>query len=241
MKIYLSIVLFFISLNSFCQTEYYTSDGVNRITKTEAEELLTMQVDKLSKAVGKKFFGNIRIDKTEIKNDSIISKISFEINDKKKDSLNRRRLLAEFVDRIFPKFELSNLSSDKITLEQLKGKPTMINLWFTTCAPCIDEMPILNKIKEKYENDFNFIAITFEKKESVEKFLKKHQFEFEHLINGKNLIDKLGVNAFPMNLFLDKNGVLKVVAEGIPYDKLEGGTLKMGEGNDFIAILEKLK
>lgn len=241
MKIYLSIVLFFISLNSFCQTEYYTSDGVNRITKTEAEELLTMQVDKLSKAVGKKFFGNIRIDKTEIKNDSIISKISFEINDKKKDSLNRRRLLAEFVDRIFPKFELSNLSSDKITLEQLKGKPTMINLWFTTCAPCIDEMPILNKIKEKYENDFNFIAITFEKKESVEKFLKKHQFEFEHLINGKNLIDKLGVNAFPMNLFLDKNGVLKVVEQGIPYDKLEIGTLKMGEGNDFIAILEKLK
>lgn len=241
MKIYLSIVLFFISLNSFCQTEYYTSDGVNRITKTEAEELLTMQVDKLSKAVGKKFFGNIRIDKTEIKNDSIISKISFEINDKKKDSLNRRRLLAEFVDRIFPKFELSNLSSDKITLEQLKGKPTMINLWFTTCAPCIDEMPILNKIKEKYENDFNFIAITFEKKESVEKFLKKHQFEFEHLINGKNLIDKLGINAFPMNLFLDKNGVLKVVEQGIPYDKLEIGTLKMGEGNDFIAILEKLK
>ena len=200
-----------------------------------------MQVEKLSKAVGKKFFGNIRIDKTEIKNDSIVSRISFEINDRKKDSLNQSRLLAEFVDRILPKFELSNLSSDKITLEQLKGKPTMINLWFTTCAPCIDEMPILNKIKEKYENDFNFIAITFEKKESVEKFLKNHQFEFEHLINGKNLIDKLGVNAFPMNLFLDKNGVLKVVEQGIPYDKLEIGTLKMGEGNDFIAILEKLK
>ena len=241
MKISLLIVLFFISSNSFCQTEYYTSDGVNGITKTEAEELLTKQVEKLSKAVGKKFFGNIRIDKTEIKNDSIVSRISFEINDRKKDSLNQSRLLAEFVDRILPKFELSNLSSDKITLEQLKGKPTMINLWFTTCAPCIDEMPILNKIKEKYENDFNFIAITFEKKESVEKFLKKHQFEFEHLINGKNLIDKLGVNAFPMNLFLDKNGVLKVVGQGIPYDKLEGGTLKMGEGNDFIAILEKLK
>jgi hypothetical protein len=36
----------------------------------------------------------------------------------------------------------------------------------------MDEMPILNKIKERYEDVFNFIAITFKKEEDVKSFLR---------------------------------------------------------------------
>ncbi|MGB1284837.1 MAG: TlpA family protein disulfide reductase, partial [Polaribacter sp.] len=70
---------------------------------------------------------------------------------------------------------------------------------------------------------------------------KKHPFNFEHLINAEKFTDQLGITAYPMNLFLDKNGVLKYVKGGIPYVKLEGEELKMGEGNEIIEILEKLK
>jgi hypothetical protein len=44
-----------------------------------------------------------------------------------------------------------------------------------------------------------------------------------------------------MNLFLDKNGVLKYVKGGIPYESKEGKELKMGEGNEIIEIIEELK
>ena len=81
--------------------------------------------------------------------------------------------------------------------DQLIGKPTMINFWFTRCAPCIDEMPVLNKIKEKYKDDFNFIAITYEKKEDVEKYkdytiydnfyVKKRSLKLDILILCKTL------------------------------------------------------
>ena len=56
----------------------------------------------------------------------------------------------EFKNKEFPKFDLNTLMDKNFNSEQLKGKPTMINFWFTRCAPCIDEMPVLNKIKEKY-------------------------------------------------------------------------------------------
>jgi thiol-disulfide isomerase/thioredoxin len=241
MKILITSLLLLISVNIYSQTEYFTTNGKNRITKIEAEEMLTKQVDKMTKVLGKQLYGSLTVEETIAKKDSIISKITFAINDKKKDNLMNSGPLSEFKDKTFPKFDLNTLTKENFDSEQLKGKPTMINFWFTRCAPCIDEMPILNKIKEKYKDDFNFIAITYEKEEDVKNFLKKHPFNFEHLINAKEFTEQLGIKAYPMNLFLDKNGVLKYVKGGIPYEIKEGEELKMGEGNEIIEIIEKLK
>ncbi|EGV44100.1 TlpA family protein disulfide reductase [Bizionia argentinensis JUB59] len=241
MKKLITILLIFTSIFSYSQTTYYTTDGKNRITESEANKMLSEQVAKMSDVMGKQLYGSLTINDTETKKDSIISRITFAISDKKPENLINSGPLSDYKNKEFPKFDLSTLSDKNFNSEKLKGKPTMINFWFTRCAPCIDEMPVLNKIKEKYKEDFNFIAITYEKKEDVEKFLEKHPFDFEHLINAKDFTDQLGVQAYPMNLFLDKNGVLKYVKGGIPYESKEGEELKMGEGNEIIEIIEKLK
>ena len=44
-----------------------------------------------------------------------------------------------------------------------------------------------------------------------------------------------------MNLFLDKNGVLKYVEGGIVYESINGKELKIGDGSKFIEIIDKLK
>ena len=239
---YLITTLFLLSsISSFSQTTYYTTDGKNRISEAEATKLLSEQVAKVTKIFGKQAYGSLTVDDTETKKDSIISRITFAISDKNPENLINSGPLSEYKNKEFPKFDLNTLVDKNFNSEKLKGKPTMINFWFTKCAPCIDEMPILNKIKEKYKDDFNFIAITYEKKEDVEKFLKKHPFDFEHLINAKDFTDQLGIQGYPMNLFLDKNGVLKYVKNGIPYESKEGEKLKMGEGNEIIEIIEKLK
>jgi len=239
---HLTIILFFlVPIASFSQTTYYTTDGKNRITKAEANKMLSDQVAKMSDVMGKQLYGSLTINDTETKKDSIISRITFAISDKKSENLINSGPLSEYKNKVFPEFDLNTLMDKKFNSAELKGKPTMINFWFTRCAPCIDEMPVLNKIKEKYKDDFNFIAITYEKKEDVEKFLKKHPFEFEHLIDAKDFTDQLGIKAYPMNLFLDKEGVLKYVKGGIPYESKEGEELKMGEGNEIIEIIEKLK
>jgi len=241
MKILATTIIFLISINLYSQTKYYTTDGKNIITLDEAKKKLSKQVEKMTKILGKQLYGSFTIEEIETKKDSIISKISFAISDKKKDYLINSGPLSEFKNKKFPKFDLKTLTGENFNSEQLKGKPTMINLWFTKCPPCIDEMPILNKIRKKYKDDFNFIAITYEKEENVKNFLKKHPFNFKHLINAENFTDQLGIKAYPMNLFLDKNGVLKYVKGGIPYERKDGEKLKMGEGNEIIKIIEKLK
>lgn len=234
-------ILLLTSVISYSQVKYYTTDGKNRLTEEKITGMLSKMETKIEQALGKKMYVSLTIQETETKKDSIISKVIFDVSDKKKEGLFSSEPLSEYKGKEIPKFELITLAGEKFDSEKLKGKPTMINFWFTRCAPCIDEMPILNKIKEKYKDDFNFIAITYEEKEEVEKFLETHPFDFQHLTNAKDVIKQLGVKTYPMNLFLNKNGVLEYVKGGIPYETKDTWEFKMGEGNEIIEIIEKLK
>jgi thiol-disulfide isomerase/thioredoxin len=241
MKNLISILLLLLSIISYSQTQYYTTDGKNRMTESEVKSILSEKVNQMSKILGKQLYGSLTIERTETKEDSIISKVAFAISDKKKDNLTSSGPLSEFINKGFPEFNLKTWSGEDFNSEQLIGKPTLINFWFTSCAPCIDEIPVLNQIAEKYRNDFNFISITFEDEQDVGKFLKKHPYHFKHLVGAEKFIKSIGIKSYPMNVFLDNKGILRYVKGGIPYEGLEAGELKMGEGNEIIEIIEKLK
>jgi thiol-disulfide isomerase/thioredoxin len=86
----------------------------------------------------------------------------------------------------------------------LLDRPTLINFWFTSCVPCIKEVPVLNKLKERFDKSINFIAITFDNDQRVQAFLKNKKFNFEHIVDSKQQIMDLGVEAYPMTILLDK-------------------------------------
>lgn len=232
------VILFFISYStaSFSQTEYYSTNGKNRLTKTELDNLLLQQQEKL----GDKLKGMslvVNTTRTETKQDSVIHYVTFGARGAESFTSN----FSDYLEKPFPDFKLTDLKGKDITLEDLKGKPTIINFWFTRCAPCIAEMPILNKIKEEYNSDFNFVAITYETQQDVEKFLEKYDFTFNHIAGAKDFIDKMEIKTYPLNFFLDKNGIVKEVKYGIPKIKNENGEIKMGDGKKFIEILQRLK
>lgn len=129
----------------------------------------------------------------------------------------------------FPEFELTTLSGEKISSKSLKGKVVFINLWFTACVPCIEEMPELNKLKEKYADKVEFYAITFDDAERVKRFLEKRKFEFNHIVGADSFLkNTLQNKSYPLNIILDKEGIIKYVNGGIPHTKnKETGEMEM--------------
>lgn len=109
-----------------------------------------------------------------------------------------------------------DLKGYNIKLSELRGKIVVLNFWFIKCKPCIVEMPHLNELKELYDdNDVEFLAITFDKKELVEQFLEDHTFNYNIASNAMDAIRIHGVNSFPTNMVINQKG--EIVLKEIGY------------------------
>ena len=88
-----------------------------------------------------------------------------------------------------------------------ENKIIVINWWATSCLPCVEEMPGLNELVNKYPKDkVEFIAIVWDK-ENLSKFLSKHQFNYEQGYGNKNISQLFG-ETFPRHIIVNKDGVI---------------------------------
>ncbi|QXP61057.1 peroxiredoxin family protein [Olleya sp. HaHaR_3_96] len=113
-------------------------------------------------------------------------------------------------------FIITDLEGNTFKLSDLKGQVVVLNFWFTTCGPCMMEMPQLNKLRSSFKTKkVKFFAITFDKKETVEQFLKKNKFDFTITPNANDVIMMYGVQNYPTTIVINKNG--EIIAKEIGY------------------------
>ncbi|MRM83996.1 TlpA disulfide reductase family protein [Riemerella anatipestifer] len=189
--------------HSFAQSEYYRVNGKNPIDKSQYSKLKEVYLKR----------GEIEeiLLKTETKKDSIVKYVKIGNIGKTPDGKDPYAETRKFIGRKFPIAKLKNKNSKALSEKIILGKPTLINFWFTKCPPCISEIPSLQKLKEKFGDRVNFISVTFENQKSIDDFVKKYKYDYKHIPNSKNQIDELGIEAYPTNIILDKNGIIKIV------------------------------
>jgi len=75
-----------------------------------------------------------------------------------------------------PKVSISFRGVQSENFGEIGGKPTLVNLWATWCAPCVKELPTLNRLAKAHQNDDNLKVVTISQDsgphESVEAFLQ---------------------------------------------------------------------
>jgi peroxiredoxin len=109
----------------------------------------------------------------------------------------------------FPDAVFLDRDGNEVTSESLLGEPLVVNLWFSSCAPCAKELPAFAAVDADVD-DVRFIGVnTIDSVEAMERFAGERGVRYDLLRdNYAELADGIGAVAFPITLFVDSNGMI---------------------------------
>lgn len=114
-------------------------------------------------------------------------------------------------------FALKDLEGRVWTQDSLIGRVTVVNAWFSTCAPCLKEFPILSQWKDTMP-DVTFLSVCYQDRETVERVTSKRGFNWTHLYGDTYFCSFLNGQGYPMFVVIDKNGKVRYMGFGASED-----------------------
>ena len=109
-----------------------------------------------------------------------------------------------------PQAELVRLDNSSVQFGSLAGKPMVVNLWATWCAPCIREMPVLRDAQKNNPDVVFVFANQGESADVIQKFLDREGLSLDNVLLDSRLELSRQTNSkgLPTTLFFDAKGVL---------------------------------
>ena len=129
--------------------------------------------------------------------------------------------------------DLTTISGEKITSQQLLGKITLINFWATDCPGCINEMPGLIETYNQYKDqglEVIAVAMYYDPPSRVISFTKNNNLPFPVVLDAnKEIISKFNnVKLTPTSIVLDKNGnVINTIIGEINFNDFNKNLVKL--------------
>jgi thiol-disulfide isomerase/thioredoxin len=131
-------------------------------------------------------------------------------------------------NKIAPDFEFKLIADESPrSLTDFRGKVVLLNLWATWCLPCREEMPLLERLQQRYAKDgLVVIAISDEPAEQQAKFTEFTRMPFvKGRIDPGSRVAGLYIEpdvARPVTHLIDRNGILReTLIAGQSYESFE--------------------
>ena len=229
-RIYILSVLLF--AYQIITAQGFRLDDPNIIYKDTIGKVLTL--DAVKAIAGKGVFSmkqrTLKNGKIEI---TIIPTTNKEIEIKNN---NEKSWSDSWKEKAFPDFKLKTLENSIISNANLEGKIGVINFWFVSCKPCVEEIPKLNRLVDKFKNEpVAFIAPSIDNKKTLEFFSNEKEFSYQILMQSKKLNKALGIISYPTHIIIDKKGKIREIIFGAS-DNID---LKLEESINRILHTEK--
>ena len=141
----------------------------------------------------------------------LVPKTEFELQTGGPNSLASKLLGSKL-----PDCEFQTLDGKKITSKTLEGKVVVMNFWVIAGRQCVTEIPGLNELVQEYKNnpDVVFLSFALDNQEQLKKFLDNTKFEYSVIPETTIYNNILGIYAYPTQVVVNKNGVIKNVTVG---------------------------
>lgn len=108
---------------------------------------------------------------------------------------------------------------NQVRISDFKGKPTLVNLWATWCAPCVVELPYLKEFTDHYSGRLNVVGIALEQGKEpaqITTFLEKRELgNFAAYVDKSGEFgQKLGIRGIPTSFLIGSDGLILYRFEG---------------------------
>lgn len=116
-----------------------------------------------------------------------------------------------------PPLSLLKLNGGTLSLDQLKGKPVLVNFWATWCPPCVEEIPSLDRLyRQLHGQGFEVLGVAVgEPPETVRAFLADKAVSFPVLLDPEGTTFRAWqAYAFPTSLILDREHRIRYAVFG---------------------------
>lgn len=128
---------------------------------------------------------------------------------------------ASVLNRMAPQFTLQDSNDHIHRLKDWRGKLIIINFWATWCAPCKEEIPLLNELQKEYGDDgLQMVGIAIDNEAAIKQFTAVIPINYVNLIGGtegSKLVSQYGNKAgvLPYTVVVNQQGVVISVAKGL--------------------------
>ncbi len=113
--------------------------------------------------------------------------------------------------KVAPDFTVSD-GKTSMHLASYRGQPVLLNFWASWCAPCVEEMPSLVQLQQRFQDKgITVLGISVDVDgDAYHKFLKDYKIDFPTVRDPDQKTSNLyGTFKWPETYVIDSNGIVR--------------------------------
>jgi thiol-disulfide isomerase/thioredoxin len=111
-------------------------------------------------------------------------------------------------------YKVRTLDGTPLEADIGKGTVTFISYWATWCPPCIAELPSIQKLYDAYGDRVQFLLITNETPEVVQRFLDQKNYDLPVVFPRMQPPKALFERSIPTNYLIGQSGSILIKEKG---------------------------
>lgn len=116
-----------------------------------------------------------------------------------------------------------NYEDTTAKLSDFRGKPVILDFFATWCGSCIEALPKLDLLQNKFKNKIQFLVVAYESENKIKDFLKNNSvaktISLPFITSDSILSDYFPHKLIPHEIWIDRNGVVAAVTGANYLDK----------------------